>query len=47
MSALTLASNARFLMSGGVNGEVRVWELRTRQLIATLKEHAMAVTEIV
>jgi cilia- and flagella-associated protein 52 len=37
----------RFLLSGGMNGEVRLWELRSRELISHLKEHTQRITDIV
>ena len=36
----------RFVVSGGVQGEVRVWELRSRELVSHLKEHTMPVTDV-
>ncbi len=29
----------KFIVSGGVAGEVRVWEVRSRELVCHLKEH--------
>jgi len=40
VSALALSHNERFVLSGGVEGEVRVWELRSRELVSHLKEHS-------
>ena len=37
----------RIQLTGGVRGEVRVWELRSREMVAHLKEHTMAVTDMV
>jgi len=34
-------------LTGGVHGEVRVWELRSREMVAHLKEHTMSVTGMV
>ncbi len=34
-------------MSGGIQGELRLWEMRSRELISHLKEHAQIVTNIV
>lgn len=34
-------------LTGGTHGEVRVWELRSREMVAHLKEHTMAVTDMV
>lgn len=44
--ALQLSANQRFIISGGEQGEVRVWELRSRELVSHLKEHTMRVTSI-
>lgn len=44
VTALCLAHNGRFLLSGGIFGDVRVWELRSRELVSHLKEHSGAVT---
>lgn len=44
VSCLTLSHNRRFLLTGGPQGEVRMWELRTRDLISNLKEHKSKVT---
>ena len=47
VTALTISHNNRFLLTGGPAGEVRLWELRTRDLISHLKEHVQKVTSIV
>jgi len=44
VTSLLLSNNQRFVMSGGAEGDVRVWELRTRELVSHLKEHTMPVT---
>jgi len=44
VTALALSNNQRFVITGGLKGEVRVWELRERQLVSHLKEHTSAVT---
>ena len=46
VTALTLSHNQRFIITGGEEGEVRVWELRTRELVSHLKEHNMPVRSI-
>lgn len=46
VTALVLSHNQRFLVSAGVGGEVRVWDIRKRDLVSHLKEHAMAVTSL-
>ncbi|GBG29146.1 Guanine nucleotide-binding protein subunit beta-1 [Hondaea fermentalgiana] len=47
VTALRLSNNMRYVVTGGENGEVRVWEMRMRQLVSHLKEHTRAVTRIV
>lgn len=44
VTSLLLSNNGRFLMSGGAEGDVRVWEVQSRQLVSHLKEHTMPVT---
>lgn len=44
VTALVLSHNHRFILTGGPQGEVRLWELRTRELISHLKEHKQKVT---
>ncbi|TMW68430.1 hypothetical protein Poli38472_005898 [Pythium oligandrum] len=44
VTALVLSHNQRFIVSAGVNGEVRVWDIRKRDMVSHLKEHSMAVT---
>lgn len=46
VTALVLSHNRRFVMSGGPGGEVRLWELRSRELISHLKEHKQKVTAL-
>ena len=47
MSALCLSYNNRFILTAGIHGEIRLWELRSRELISHLKEHAQKVTSLV
>jgi hypothetical protein len=37
----------RSQISGGAMGDVRIWEMRSRELVSDLKEHVGAVTGIV
>jgi WD40 repeat protein len=46
VTACTLSSNERFVMTGGAQGEVRIWEMRTRELVTHLKEHTSRVTSL-
>lgn len=43
---LCLSSNLKFFCSGGYEGEVRVWEMRSREMISHLKEHTSKVTKV-
>lgn len=43
---LCLSSNLKFFCSGGHEGEVRVWEMRSREMISHLKEHTSKVTKV-
>jgi WD40 repeat protein len=36
----------KFIVSGGVNGEIRVWEVKSRELVAHLKEHNARVNAV-
>jgi WD40 repeat protein len=46
VTSLTSSRNKKFLVSGGEHGEVRVWEIRTREMIVNLKQHTSAVTSL-
>lgn len=46
VTALVLSHNQRFVVSAGVGGEVRVWDIRKRDMVSHLKEHSMAVTHL-
>ena len=46
VTALVLSSNCKFICSGGMEGEVRVWEIRSRELVSHLKEHTSKVTSL-
>ena len=47
VTALALSHNRRFIVTGGPGGDVRLWELRTRDLVSHLKEHVQRVTSLV
>ena len=36
----------QFIVTGGEEGEVRVWEIRSRSMIRHLKEHGLPVTSL-
>lgn len=46
VTALCVSHNNRFLLTGGSQGEVRLWELRSRELISHLKEHTGVVKSL-
>ena len=47
VTALSLSHNKRFILTAGPAGEVRLWELRSRDLISHLKEHVANVSSLV
>ena len=46
VTALAFASNQRFIVSGGADGRVRVWDVRSRELVSDFCEHAGAVSAL-
>lgn len=44
VASIILSTNRRFAVSGGASGDIRVWELRSRDLIAQFTEHTSVVT---
>lgn len=47
VTALRLSHNLRFILSGGEDGGLRLWELRNRELVVILKQHTKRVTKII
>jgi len=45
VTTVNLAQNMRFFVSGGVEGELRVWEIKGKTMIAHLKEHSQNVND--
>jgi WD40 repeat protein len=45
-NCVQIAQNARFILTGGKEGELRVWELRTREMVSHLKEHVGLVNTL-
>jgi WD40 repeat protein len=45
-TTVQLASSMRFVLSGGAEGELRVWEVKSKEMIAHLKEHAARVSDL-
>lgn len=46
VTSIEVSHNQKFIVSGGEEGEVRVWEIRTREMILHLKQHTMAVSSL-
>ena len=46
VTTMCLANNLKFIASGGTEGEVRIWELRSREMISHLKEHTHRVSKV-
>ncbi len=46
VSAVCIASNQRFIVTGGVEGHVRVWDMRSRGLVSDFSEHAGGITAL-
>jgi len=44
VTGLVWSHNKKFMVSGGMGGEVRVWETKTKDLVSHLKEHTGIVT---
>lgn len=43
---MCLSNNKKFVCSGGVDGEVRLWEIRSKEMISHLKEHIQRVSKV-
>jgi WD40 repeat protein len=41
-----LSSNMRFVLSGGAEGELRVWEVKSKEMMSHMKEHMSRVTDV-
>lgn len=46
VTSVKISSNVRFVISGGVEGELRVWELKTREMASHLKEHGSRINDV-
>lgn len=44
--SICLSKNFKFFCTGGFEGEVRVWEMRSREMLSHLKEHTSKVTKV-
>eukprot|EP00938_MAST-03A_sp_MAST-3A-sp1_P001212 g1212.t1 len=46
VSTLCLSNNEKFVLSGGEDGAVRMWEIRSKEMVTHLKEHKSRVTQL-
>lgn len=46
VTSMCLARNNKFICSGGNQGECRVWEMRSREMVSNLKEHTHRVSKV-
>ncbi|KAF8060525.1 CFAP52 [Scenedesmus sp. PABB004] len=44
--ALQVSHRGHFIASGGAGGEVRVWDVASRELVSHLKHHVMPITDL-
>lgn len=46
VTAIALPASERLLLSGGASGAIRLWDARSRSLLATFKEHASVIGQL-
>ena len=46
VTAITMNSQCKFVVTGGFNGEIRLWEIRSKEMVSNLKEHLQKVTKV-
>ena len=46
VSSIRLSYNEKYIISGGVDGGLRVWDIRFKKLVTHLKEHTGAINAI-
>ncbi len=44
VTALSLSHNQRFLVTGGGDARVRVWDMRSREMVSAFVEHGGPIT---
>lgn len=44
VTAIQVSHNQRFLMTGGEGGHVRIWDIKSREMVSHMKEHSDRVT---
>jgi WD40 repeat protein len=47
ITSIGVANNDKFFVSGGQEGELRIWAVKNRELVQTFKEHRQIITDIV
>ena len=46
VTAIKLSHRSGFLLTGGAGGEIRCWDMRTRQMAGNLKAHKGAISDL-
>ncbi len=46
ITALQASKNSKFFMTGDEQGEIRVWDLKSREVVSLFKEHKSAITQL-
>ena len=46
LSTLCLSKNLKFLCTGGFEGDVRIWEMKSREMLSHLKEHTSKICKV-
>lgn len=44
VTAIAMSESEKFFVSGGEDGEIRLWDIKTREMVSHLKEHNSRVT---
>jgi WD40 repeat protein len=44
--SIILSNNQRFICSGGSEGDIRVWDIRSKEMVSNLKEHTSRITDM-
>ena len=46
VSALVMSGSEKFFVSGGEDGSLRLWDIKSRELVSNLKQHSLRITSI-
>lgn len=46
VTAIEMSDSEKFFVSGGEDGEIRLWDVKSRELVSHLKEHNSRVTSL-